>query len=439
MMFYQSLDNIPELTALHAAECAHFPYLLSSTGQQGWDILFALPQQQTLYFAGEEAQFFADLAALKTDAPPIECPFPFSGGWFVFLAYELLSAIEPTVPVGLDHSFPLAALTRVPAAVLVNRGTQQAYLMAEDKELGADLSRRLSQTPPLSVHPPTIEVLHADAPQHYIDAIHRLKRYIAAGDVFQVNISRAWHATLSPPSRAIDIFCALRQANPAPFSACIKLNQECSIISSSPERLVSARNGWVETRPIAGTIRRSTQAKEDEQLKRQLLLHPKERAEHTMLVDLARNDVGRLCQPGTVEVNELMALASYAYVHHIESNVRGLLHREITPFDILRAVFPGGTISGCPKVRAMQLIRELEEAPRRAYTGSLGYINHDGSLDFNILIRTFMLQQHTLWFRSGGGIVADSDPDYEVLETQHKAHGLLKALSVRGEWYNRAF
>jgi anthranilate synthase component 1 len=147
-----------------------------------------------------------------------------------------------------------------------------------------------------------------------------------------------------------------------------------------------------------------------------------------MLIDLERNDLGRICLPGTVEVNELMAVASYSYVHHIESNVRGRKRHEVSPAQVMRALFPGGTITGCPKVRTMQIIRELETAPRRAYTGSLGYLNHDGTLDSNILIRTFMHTGAQLRFRAGAGIVADSDPERELQETRHKARGLLRAL-----------
>ena len=175
---------------------------------------------------------------------------------------------------------------------------------------------------------------------------------------------------------------------------------------------------------------RSPDAAEDAALKQRLISSIKERAEHVMLIDLERNDLGRICQPGTVEVNELMAVASYAYVHHIESNVRGRIRDGVDTVEVFRALFPGGTITGCPKVRTMQIIRELENSARRAYTGSLGYLNRDGTLDVNILIRTFMQQGQQLRFRAGGGIVADSDPQRELQETRHKARGLLRALGV---------
>jgi anthranilate synthase component 1 len=190
---------------------------------------------------------------------------------------------------------------------------------------------------------------------------------------------------------------------------------------------VRVRDGWADTRPIAGTHPRSPDPTEDAALKQRLISSIKERAEHVMLIDLERNDLGRISQPGTVEVNELMAVESYAYVHHIESNIRGRCARNHAA-DTIRALFPGGTITGCPKVRTMQIIRELENSARRAYTGSLGYLNRDGSMDLNILIRTFMQEGQQLRFRAGGGIVADSDPERELQETRHKARGLLRAL-----------
>jgi len=191
---------------------------------------------------------------------------------------------------------------------------------------------------------------------------------------------------------------------------------------------VRIRHGVIETRPIAGTHPRSTDPTQDLQLKAQLLSTAKERAEHIMLVDLERNDLGRVCKPGSVTVPALLDVATYAHVHHLESTVRGELRPGVTPGEVIRALFPGGTITGCPKVRCMQIIRELEQAPRLAYTGSMGYINHDGSLDLNILIRSFMLQGSRLQFWAGAGIVADSVPQRELNETRAKAKGLLRAL-----------
>ncbi|BEV71843.1 MULTISPECIES: aminodeoxychorismate synthase component I [unclassified Paludibacterium] len=421
----------PDLLAIHAADRQRFPYLLQSDALHGWDILFALPRSVRVYGDGEVQSCLADLQGLPCDQT-LDNPhgLPFCGGWFVFLGYEMLQAFEDKVPAGLPDPFPLAALARIPAALLVDRGRGQAWAMAEDEESWQTLQAALRDAPAaLAPVVPPLRRLEEDDPQRYLDAITRLKRYIHDGDVFQVNISRGWRAELAEDCSAADLFAALRRANPAPFSALADFGH-AQIVSSSPERLVEVRDGWVQTRPIAGTHPRSPDPAEDAALKQRLISSIKERAEHVMLIDLERNDLGRICLPGTVEVNELMAVASYAYVHHIESNVRGRLRAGVAPVAVLRALFPGGTITGCPKVRTMQIIRELEDRARRAYTGSLGYINHDGSMDFNILIRTFMRQGSTLRFRAGGGIVADSDPQRELMETRHKARGLLRALGV---------
>lgn len=430
-MHLEALDYIPDLLALHAADRQRFPYLLMSDGRTGWDILFAVPRTVRVYADGEADAFVADLQAIEPCLVEPSHGLPFHGGWFVFLGYEVLSAFEPKVAAPHADDFPLAALARVPAAILIDRGHQQAWALAEDDEAWSVLQQGLQQHAGYQPRPLKMLSLSEDDPEWYTDAVRRLQRYIFEGDVFQVNISRGWQATLAAESSAADLFAALRQANPAPFSALADFGN-AQVVSSSPERLVSVRDGRVETRPIAGTHPRSADIAEDQALRQRLISSIKERAEHVMLIDLERNDLGRICLPGTVEVNELMALASYAFVHHIESNVRGQLRPGLLPVDVLRALFPGGTITGCPKVRTMQIIRELEGAARRAYTGSLGYINRDGSMDFNILIRSFMQQGTQLRFRAGGGIVADSDPERELMETRHKARGLLRALGVAG-------
>src|SRR5690606_14818684 len=229
-----------------------------------------------------------------------------------------------------------------------------------------------------------------------------------------VNLSRGWRvpvpATLDPAS----VYEALRRANPAPFAASLRWD-DWAVLSSSPERLVSVRGDEVQTRPIAGT--RPRLSGDDERLRiEELVGHPKERAEHIMLIDLERNDLGRVCAPGTVRVDELMTVESYAHVHHIVSNVRGRLRRGVTPGQVLAAVFPGGTITGCPKVRCMEIIAELEREGRGPYTGALGYLDRSGDMDFNILIRTLWLRAGVLRLRAGAGIVADSQASAELEE-----------------------
>lgn len=421
------LPCAPDLLALHASRRDLFPALLQSSAREGWDILFALPETSRVYSHAEAADFLHDLAGLPHETA-LDTVLPFSGGWLVYAAYELLEMFEPSVAAWPDRTFPVAALIRCPAAILIERSTQQAMLMAENGELLETLAQALQQETNWQASPLEIARISEDTPQQFLDGVNTCKRYIREGDVFQVNLSRGWDVSLARGSAA-DVYASLRQANPAPFSALFDLGEH-QIVSSSPERLVEVRGDLIQTRPIAGTHPRSSDPLEDAALKQRLLDTPKERAEHIMLVDLERNDLGRLAVPGSVEVNELMAVATYAFVHHIESNIRARLRPGINAAQILRALFPGGTITGCPKVRCMQIIRELEDRPRQAYTGSLGYINRDGSLDLNILIRTFMQHDKALYFRAGAGIVADSDPERELMETRHKARGLLRALGA---------
>jgi anthranilate synthase component 1 len=222
---------------------------------------------------------------------------------------------------------------------------------------------------------------------------------------------------------------SLCASNPGPFAGIARW-RDIEIVSSSPERLLAVRNGIASTRPIAGTRPRSADGATDQSLSAELFAHPKERAEHIMLIDLERNDLGRICVPGSIEVNELMVLESYAHVHHIVSNVRGRLRDSVQPGQVIRAMFPGGTITGCPKVRCMEIIAELEQEAREAYTGSMGYLNRDGSMDLNILIRSMVSDGNRLRLRAGAGIVADSVAAAELDETRAKARGLLRALGL---------
>jgi anthranilate synthase component 1 len=436
------LPEIPDLLRLHVGNPERYPFLLQSNGNSGWDILFAFPSSIEIVDLSAlrpgDSDFLRRLDQQWSAARPVEqeaCSgdLPFRGGWFAYLGYELLHEIEPSIVMKRHgETFPIGCLARVPAAIQVNRETGEAWLCVESggeaiaRKIRADLSLA---DPGQTLHAaPEMISLEEENPVVFLDGVARIKEYIRAGDVFQVNLSRLWQGQLAPDITPAQVFQRLRVQNPAPFSGVAVIGSS-AIISSSPERLVRVRDGIVQTRPIAGTHPRSSDPEEDERLKAALAQHPKEQAEHIMLVDLERNDLGRLCEPGSVVVDELAAVRTYAHVHHIESNVRGRLRAEITPGEVLRAMFPGGTITGCPKVRTMEIIRELEISPRLAYTGSMGYINHDGSMDFNILIRTFMQQGDRLWFRAGAGIVADSEPERELAETRAKAKGLLRALA----------
>ncbi|MGQ5524603.1 aminodeoxychorismate synthase component I [Chitinimonas sp. PSY-7] len=426
-----SLGQLPDLVALAAAYPAEFPYLLQSAGDTGWDILFALPKTVRVYAAGEGAALFADLARIAVAPKPNPIGLPFTGGWFTYLGYEWLETLEHTVPARKDTGFPLGLLARIPAAILHNRHTGQTEIVAESAAQLKRLQALLAKSSVFVPKPIALKSLSEDEPMAFLQGTHRCKDYIRDGDVFQVNLSRGWDAKLAHGAGPLDLFAQLRHANPAPFSAYVDLGSGRAIVSSSPERLVKIdRQGHVETRPIAGTHPRSPDPVEDEAQKARLIASKKERAEHIMLIDLERNDLGRIAIPGSVQVDSLMEVTSYTYVHHLESTVSCDIRPGQNVADVARALFPGGTITGCPKVRCMQIIRELEDRPRRAYTGSLGYINLDGSLDLNILIRTFVQDGDTLYFRAGSGIVADSDPERELNETRAKARGLLRALGL---------
>ncbi len=280
---------------------------------------------------------------------------------------------------------------------------------------------------------PRLGEVREEAPESFLERVRRAKDYVGAGHIYQANLSRPWEVEMrSPAARGAGapagaLYERLCAANPAPFAALAQW-RDIAILSSSPERLLRVTGRRIDTRPIAGTRPRSHSPDGDRHEKSELVAHPKERAEHIMLIDLERNDLGRVCEAGTVRVDEFMTVETYAHVHHIVSNVSGELRADVTPIGALRAVFPGGTITGCPKFRCMQIIAELEGAGRGAYTGSLGYLTREGSLDMNILIRTMTLDAGRLMFRAGAGIVADSDPQRELEETRAKARGLLAAL-----------
>jgi len=442
-----------DLLQLHEVNPLRYPYLLESVAtdqhqrnDDAFDILFAFPGETLClddHFqltgpgaAGSAGHFLAaldDWWRAFRQPPAAGHPVPFTGGWFVFLGYELVREIEPSVRTPQPLSGPVAFATRIPVAVVRSRQSGGAWIVVEPGygEAAALVARdilacrRQDDEVPAGTAVVT-GIVEPDA-AGFLDAVKTVRELIARGDVYQVNLARRWTATVSPGLRPADIYRRLRRTNPAPYAGIATLG-DWSLISSSPERLVRSRNGVVDARPIAGTRPTADDPGLEEAARRDLLANPKERAEHIMLIDLERNDLGRVCEPGSVEVNEYMAIESYAHVHHIVSNVRGRLRNGVSPGELIRAMFPGGTITGCPKVRCMEIISEMEGVPRGGYTGSMGYLNRDGSCDLNILIRSFLLHGRDLSFAAGSGIVADSDPARELDETRAKAKGLLLAL-----------
>jgi anthranilate synthase component 1 len=365
-------------------------------------------------------------------APPEAAHLPFTGGWLLYLGYELASEIESCLALPPSSDPVVALALRAPAAWLRDRSTGAGWLVAEPgcEAMLDDFEQRVKH---LRAAPPTraaVFQIAEEDPAKFLAATRRALEYTAAGDVYQTNLSRQWQATASRPVSPVAIYKRLRNTNPSPFAAILRY-QDFALLSSSPERLVAVREGAVSTRPIAGTRPRGATLEDDEALIRSLLDNEKERAEHVMLIDLERNDLGRVCIGGSVQVDEYMSIETYAHVHHIVSNVSGRLRNAVSPTDVIRALFPGGTITGCPKIRCMQIIAELEDCGRGAYTGSIGYLNRDGSCDFNILIRTITAQGTSFKFRAGAGVVADSVPAQELAETRAKAEGLLRALDGR--------
>ncbi len=472
----RQLDIYQDLLGLHLAHPQRYPFLLESvahgTLHARYDILFAFPGQSlaltdfhTLNGDGlliNGPDFLDNLDAWwareRIPSTDTESRLPFSGGWFVYLGYELAGQVEPCLDLPLDlsmdlsgctsslpigrprhpasngtrASLPIAFATRIPAAVIRDHTLKQTFLVTEDSSASLlDVMMCDLQALTMDADDGLSNIqadVREDEPERYLDAVRCIKDYIVEGDVFQVNLSRAYSGVLAEGVTCAQLYRNLRRHNPAPFAGLVTYN-DSAILSSSPERLVRVRDDVVETRPIAGTRPRGI-GDEDRALSQTLLAHPKERAEHVMLIDLERNDLGRVCVPGSVQVDELMGLESYAHVHHIVSNVRGTKRPDVTPGQVIRAVFPGGTITGCPKVRCMEIIAELEQTARGPYTGSMGYLNLDGSMDLNILIRTMWVEESHVQLRVGAGIVADSVPEAELEETRAKARGLLLALGV---------
>ena len=442
----QANDPPARLLALHARDPARYPVLLESAATGAplgrFSLLLGAPGERLLLDdaggltgPGRGERFCERLddwwhAAPKA-APPD--PWPFGGGWLLYLGYELAGEVEPTLRLP-PSPLPVVALAwRMQAVLAHDHQTGRTVAIAEPEaaavldEMAADWALEGPRVTPACLGH-GVGVIEEE-PERYLEACRRALGHIAAGDVYQANLARSWRAALPEGTRAAALYASLRTANPGAFAGIAELGG-FTILSSSPERLVRVQGRRIDTRPIAGT--RPRQGGADATAIAELTGSPKEQAEHVMLIDLERNDLGRLCEPGTVVVDEFMVVESYAHVHHIVSNVSGELRPDVTPGAVIRALFPGGTITGCPKVRCMQLIGDLEGQGRGAYTGAIGYLGQDGSLDLNILIRTMTLHDGTIELRAGAGIVADSDPLSELDETRAKARGLLRALGNAG-------
>ncbi len=372
---------------------------------------------------------------------------PFMGGAVGYVGYEYVHRIEPTVPVAsLDRlGMPLIYFQFTDQFVIFDRARQTlriciaahigddpavAYASAT-QDIGkiVDILRKPSSLSPATLEEPgEISVPPGNFTQpDFENAVDTCKEYVCAGDIIQVVLSQRFDRPFS--HKPLDLYRALRVINPSPYMFLLE-TEAFSLVGASPEVHVRLTGEQVEIRPIAGTRPRGKTPKEDLELEKDLLADEKERAEHLMLVDLARNDIGRVCKFGSIHVPEYMVIERYSHVMHIVSQVMGKIDPKHNSFDLLRATFPAGTVSGAPKVRAMQIISELEGSTRGSYSGALGYFGYDGNHDSCIGIRTALLKDGCIFIQSGAGIVADSVPANEYMETINKARGMLKAVSL---------
>jgi len=373
----------------------------------------------------------------------------FCGGAVGFIGYEFIHDIEPVVPrpprddLRMPTMYFLIAdellifdrvaqtITIVVNALMDEKTTAEtAYEEAVGEiERLVSLLEQPSHHLPVDVAYDAPEIaFHSNVPKQVFEAnVLKAKEYITAGDIIQVVGSQRF----STPLRAtpLDVYRAARSINPSPYMFLLEL-EGFSLVGASPEVHVRCEDRRVEIRPIAGTSRRGATAEEDEALEKKLLADPKERAEHVMLVDLARNDLGRVCDFGSVQVKDLMIVERYSHVMHIVSQVEGKLSAQRTPFDLMRATFPAGTLSGAPKIRAMQIICELEQTTRGSYGGCVGYFSFNGNLDCCITIRTALIKDGIAHVQAGGGWVNDSTPEAEFQETVNKAKAMLKAVAM---------
>ncbi|MFN6558268.1 MAG: anthranilate synthase component I [Nostoc sp. ChiSLP01] len=419
---------------------------------------------------------------LEGDGENNQCPIfnapphlPFLGGWLGWLGYDVVWEIEQLPAKKIDPlPFPVAFWYEPDCFAVLDHAEQILWLAAGDRTGLDDLQEKLhnrqmdekeaegteENPPPCSTSatlsdrlPPAPPPLFLTSQADYETSVNQAKKYIQAGDIFQTNLSLRFQA--STAASGWEIYQALQKINPSPFASYWQTPWG-EVMSCSPERLVLLENRQAQTRPIAGTRSRGTTPEQDMQLAQDLLSNTKERAEHIMLVDLERNDLGRVCEWGSVVVDELLTIERYSHVMHLVSNIKGTLKSESTSIDLIRATFPGGTITGCPKIRCMEIIEELEPVRRSLFYGSCGYLDWRGNLDLNILIRTLLLAPvnqageageageeitcsspssphpplNIVWGQVGAGIVADSDPEREWYESLHKAQAQLTALKM---------
>ncbi|MHC5538518.1 aminodeoxychorismate synthase component I [Singulisphaera rosea] len=366
---------------------------------------------------------------------------PFTGGLIGFYGYDLAPSLERlSRRIARDSRLPDIAFSLYDTVVTLDHASGQADLWSHDflgEGEGAlqgrlDDWRQALEGIEIPKEPPRSELGDIESNftrEEYLDAVRRILEYIAAGDIFQANLSQRFTVRGNP--EPLDLYLGLKAQSPAPFAAYLQWD-DLAVVSASPEWFFETRGDRLVTRPIKGTRPRGHSPDDDARLATELATSVKDRAELTMIVDLERNDLGRTCRFGTVRVLDPLTVESFAQVHHLVATVEGQLRAGAGPIEVIRAMFPGGSITGAPKIRAMEIIDELEPTRRSLYTGAIGYYGRGGTSAFNIAIRTMLVEGDRVSYQVGGGIVADSDPEAEYLETLAKGRGLREVLEARG-------
>ncbi|MBU8907249.1 anthranilate synthase component I [Desertibacillus haloalkaliphilus] len=412
-------------------------------------------RESVLTEASFQAAFDATLDYLKVK--PIDTPIPFKGGAVGYIAYDAIREIEPVLQQNKKHETnkfhflfceTIIAYDHIKKELFIvyharttsdhdqnkevyQRATRDIEAIVEKLTVSTQESKLFS--PPKVVEDVDFSNVKSNYErQQFLDDVNKIKDYIRAGDVFQTVLSQRFELDVSVSG--LDVYRVLRMINPSPYLFYLKIGGQ-EIVGSSPERLVQIQEGHVEIHPIAGTRKRGRTAEEDDRLAQELLADEKERAEHYMLVDLARNDVGRVSTYGSVDTPVLMEIGRFSHVMHIISKVTGKLGEHVHPIEALMSSFPAGTVSGAPKIRAMEILQEIEPTDRNVYAGAIGYLGYDGNVDSCIAIRTMVIKDQKAYVQAGAGVVADSVPEMEWEETRNKAKALIKAIQVAEDMF----
>ncbi|MBO8159789.1 aminodeoxychorismate synthase component I [Thermosyntropha sp.] len=377
---------------------------------------------------GNPLAFLDKILASGREYEAKNCPFPFCGGLIGYISYDMKNMIERLPAKNQDEIGVYDQYWGVyDTFVVQDHADESLYLVSYDREEAKEAAEELeylafSRENPFAEGAYIGEFKSNFSRDEYIDAVQKVRWYIRQGDIYQVNLSQRFKFEVKGNTRYI--YDVIRRISPAPFAAFLGY-EEFDVLSISPERFILVEGDYIETRPIKGTRPRGRNPKEDQALREELANSIKDKAELLMIVDLERNDLGRISRPGTVRVPELFRIKDYATIFHLDSIVTGRLKSGITYEEIIRATFPGGSITGAPKIRSMEIIEELEPVCRGVYTGSIGYIDYRGNCDLNIAIRTAVIKDGWGYYQAGGGLTIDSDPEMEYEETWHKTKSLV--------------